>query len=372
MYVRLDFGRGFKGLLEYQFGAQKPKDHRVLGGNVMGDLDELKVQFYRESMLRPDIKKPVMHLFASWAPEDVVSDEQMQVVADRLLKSMDFDTEKHQYLVVRHLDTQNHHFHIVANRVAHDGSVFANRGHPAVKLSKEAKLIDAEMGFTPATPFAERHPEAEVEAPLHLDANPRVSHMVSRTGLKAAKHQVHSAIREAIRASDGDMESLDQEIRKRGVSPAWSFNAQGGFNGASFTLLESGRPEAAVNEQGESYTFKGSQVKFAKQDLEAALERRRQQISREQALTGRRAARQQERTERLDQQRVQRERSQVLDSLLNRTRVVIGSNPGIRKRRAGDYLNRLPPSRVRRYLSLFSFGTPQAPVPAITMPWRSK
>lgn len=350
MYVRLlKSGRGFKGALEYQLGVQTDKPHTILDGNVHGDPELIKEQFYRDANRRPDVKDPVLHLFASFHPQDQPTDDQMREVASRLLESIEFDTTKHQFLVVRHHDTPHQHFHIIGNRVADDGSVFQSKNWPARRLREEAHRLDQEMGFTPVGPNAARGVDIEDELPLGQSGNPRLSRYEQRTGLKSAKNEVYQGVRDAMRASDGSFESYDLELRKLGISPSWSFTKDGQFNGSSFTLLQPGRAAAATNEQGESYTFKGSQIRWAKDQLLESLDKRQQQVARQARQTERKPHKSPDFTV----QHIEQERQRILASLTRGSRAILGTNSGLKKRHSQDYSLRLKRSTLRSFLPFF-------------------
>lgn len=60
-------------------------------------------------------KTPVYHLIIAWDPADHVGHDSMEIVAKRLLKTLNL--EEHQAVVVAHSDCDHPHIHIVANRV---------------------------------------------------------------------------------------------------------------------------------------------------------------------------------------------------------------------------------------------------------------
>ncbi|WP_225396216.1 relaxase/mobilization nuclease domain-containing protein, partial [Escherichia coli] len=70
--------------------------------------------FKTVSSFRQDIKKPVFHAFLSLPKNEHLTDQQWEEIAKDYLKEMNIDIEKHQYICVRHNDTDKEHIHIVA------------------------------------------------------------------------------------------------------------------------------------------------------------------------------------------------------------------------------------------------------------------
>ncbi|HXB27472.1 MAG TPA: relaxase/mobilization nuclease domain-containing protein [Gemmatimonadaceae bacterium] len=61
------------------------------------------------------VEKPVYHIAVSFHPGDVVTQQQMERVADRLLDELGLGN--HQALIVAHNDRPHAHFHIMVNRI---------------------------------------------------------------------------------------------------------------------------------------------------------------------------------------------------------------------------------------------------------------
>src|SRR6202022_4583726 len=64
------------------------------------------------------VEKPVYHLSISFDPTDVVTPEQMQEAADRMLRALDLS--EHQTVMVGHRDRAHAHVHVMVNRVHPD------------------------------------------------------------------------------------------------------------------------------------------------------------------------------------------------------------------------------------------------------------
>lgn len=67
------------------------------------------------------MSKPVMHISVSFDAKEHISEEQRQQAVQSVLKEMGVNAQDHQYLIVKHNDTANPHYHIVLNKVDLDG-----------------------------------------------------------------------------------------------------------------------------------------------------------------------------------------------------------------------------------------------------------
>ena len=156
-------GRGFGGTIDYAVdkNGRRDKDARIIGlngvdvdfdehGRLQADDRQLARSFRIQAMMNPDVKKCVKHLWISYMPDDLLmmvnnefkgkrhfntiddaidalgqqrisrmTNKAMREDAYRLLKELHYD--KTQYLIVRHSEKDNPHFHIVLNMVDNEG-----------------------------------------------------------------------------------------------------------------------------------------------------------------------------------------------------------------------------------------------------------
>ncbi|HEX3385271.1 MAG TPA: relaxase/mobilization nuclease domain-containing protein, partial [Mucilaginibacter sp.] len=89
-----------------------------------GDKLDLYGQFKDVRLLNRKVEKPVFHLAFRPAPGDKLSNEQWREVAQAAAKEFQF--EHNQYVCILHKDTQQHHIHIVANRIGYDGKTVSD------------------------------------------------------------------------------------------------------------------------------------------------------------------------------------------------------------------------------------------------------
>ncbi len=104
---------------------ESPKSHRedrvrvawIEGRNVISDenLQAAAREMTLVTAVDPRIRRPVLHMSISWAPEDDPSRSQMAEVSDRVLAKLNL--QEHQAMLVAHGDEHYAHVHTIANRV---------------------------------------------------------------------------------------------------------------------------------------------------------------------------------------------------------------------------------------------------------------
>lgn len=265
-------GQRFKGLLTYLLEKERSAQPEVIHSNMCArTAGEYAAQMQSVAERGKARSGPVWHTIVSWHPSDHVTSADQVETVDRLMAAVGIDPAKHQFIAVVHHDHENPHLHLVVNRVGFDGSLFLNQ-RSGIKANVLRETMEQEKGWVIAEGRRNGHPVPGTDQPIR--------HREQRLGLRAAKHQVHEAVRSAIEASDGTWESFTAACEsEQRVLPNLSFN-QAGFNGASFTLLSAvdpNRPE--LGPDGDPWIFKGSQVGWDRQTLEGALLARRREVT---------------------------------------------------------------------------------------------
>jgi hypothetical protein len=145
-------GQGFRGLLNYVLdegakatGEKKPE---IVGGNMVGsDAKSLANEFSASRKLRPDIKRPVWHCSLTLPENEKLDSEKWKNIGEDFLKKMKLDPKKHQYILVRHNDTDKDHVHIVATRISLDSEVWLGKFelYNAIEATQQ---LEKEYGLT--------------------------------------------------------------------------------------------------------------------------------------------------------------------------------------------------------------------------------
>lgn len=127
MVVEVSTGNGFRSTISYvhkEHEKDLPQDKKpeVIEKNlVFGNTPEMARQMRFVSNANSRISKPVMHISVSFDAKEKLSEDQRQTAVQSVLKEMGVKSEDHQFLIVKHNDTANPHYHIVLNKVDLDG-----------------------------------------------------------------------------------------------------------------------------------------------------------------------------------------------------------------------------------------------------------
>lgn len=152
MKARITRGRNFRGCISYvsdrkSLGAAGKKQAEYICGTVPHSSVK---EMVREMMIPLSVKsveKPVYHVSLSMPKGEARrSNEEWEAYAEAFLKRIGFP-DSAPYCVYRHGDTECDHVHIVASRVALDGSVFLGQ-KDVEKAIKATQEIEKEYGLT--------------------------------------------------------------------------------------------------------------------------------------------------------------------------------------------------------------------------------
>ncbi len=92
----------------------------------------------------PRVREPVYHFGASLAPDESLTREQWEHVADRMLERLGL--EDHQAFIALHRDRDHEHVHIAANRVGPDLRVW-KPSYDVFKQQDAARELERELGL---------------------------------------------------------------------------------------------------------------------------------------------------------------------------------------------------------------------------------
>ncbi|MGJ7344212.1 relaxase/mobilization nuclease domain-containing protein [Morganella morganii] len=219
-------GRSFKNRVEYIL----KDDHSFICSNMSADknsVSNLTDEFKAVSRFRLDIKKPVFHAFLSLPKNEHLTDEQWQKIAKDYLKEMNIDIEKHQYICVRHKDTDKDHIHIVANRVGLDGSVWHGQ-HSAFNTIAACDRLEKKHGLTITQGL--KGQKSDVSAPTKNEIEQAL-----RKGEKPARIVLQNALQAAMTGKP-DLETFVERLQAVGIEPAFNVASTGNVAGISFGI----------------------------------------------------------------------------------------------------------------------------------------
>ena len=214
MKAKIGRGNGFRGLLNYVFGEDKhgrlsDKQAESVGGNMVGMCAaDLSKEFAVVRKLRPDIKNPVWHCSLSLPKGEKLSAEEWDAVSQDFMKSMGFDTDRYQYTVVRHSDTDHDHAHIVASRISLDGEIWHGRNdvYKAIDATHE---LEKKHGLVLTATFEEKADKKKLTA--------KEINMGVRTGVEPPRQKLQRLIDEAVMGNPNAVDFCER-MKLSGVS----------------------------------------------------------------------------------------------------------------------------------------------------------
>lgn len=219
-------GKSFKNRVDYIL----KDDHDFICSNMASDynnVSDLTDEFKTVSSFRQDIKKPVFHAFLSLPKNEHLTDEQWQEIAKDYLKEMNIDIEKHQYICVRHKDTDKDHIHIVANRVGLDGSVWLGQ-HSAFNTIAACERLEVKHGLTITDGL--KGQKSEVSAPTKNEIEQAL-----RKGEKPARIVLQNALQAAMLGKP-DLQTFIDRVQAVGIEPRFNVASTGNVAGCSFSV----------------------------------------------------------------------------------------------------------------------------------------
>lgn len=230
-------GKSFKNRVDYIL----KDDHDFICSNMSSDynnVSDLTDEFKIVSSFRQDIKKPVFHAFLSLPKNEHLTDERWQEIAKDYLKEMNIDIEKHQYICVRHNDTDKDHIHIVANRVGLDGSVWLGQ-HSAFNTIAACERLEIKHNLTITQGL--KGQKSDVSAPTKAEIEQAL-----RTCEKPARIVLQNALQAAMTCKP-DLETFVERLQAVGIEPRFNVaSSTGNVAGVSFSVND--------------IAFKGSQL----------------------------------------------------------------------------------------------------------------
>jgi hypothetical protein len=261
MKANITRGGGFRGALHYAFdvgsGATHKKNAELAGGNMVGNNPAaLSREFAVVRKLRPDIKKPVWHCSLALPKEERLPAEKWDEIARDFMVSMGFEVDKTLYLAVRHNDTEHDHIHIIASRIALDGSVWLGQweARRAIEATQE---LEKKHGLTVTPGLGDAR--ADRKRPIRNETK-----SAARTGLEPPRERLQRLIDDAVKGRPGAWE-FAQRLEAVGVNARVNLASTGRLNGFSFEI---GGIHFKGQDLGEAYKWNGLQKRGVTYDKE--------------------------------------------------------------------------------------------------------
>ncbi|XUW88624.1 relaxase/mobilization nuclease domain-containing protein [Burkholderia sp. M6-3] len=261
MKANITRGGGFRGALNYTFDvrseATQKKNAELVGGNMVGDNPAaLSREFGVVRKLRPDIKKPVWHCSLALPKDESLSTEKWDEIARDFMECMGFQVDTTLYVVVRHNDTEHDHIHIIASRIALDGSVWLGQweARRAIEATQE---LEKKHGLTVTPGLGDARVERK-----KLTRNETKS--AARTGQEPPRERLQRLIDDAAKGRPSALE-FARRLEAVEVNARINLASTGRLNGFSFEI--SGI-HFKGQDLGEAYKWNGLQKRGVTYDKE--------------------------------------------------------------------------------------------------------
>ena len=273
MKAKVERGGGFRGALDYALRKGGGNACEIIGGTMSGQTPrDLSTEFGLSRAARPGVARPVWHTSLSLPPGEHLDSDRWAEVADDFMRGMGL--ADHQYVVIRHHDTDLDHVHIVASRIALDGTLY----HGA---------FDAKRAITLTQELEERHGLTRTKgledgpAPQARPTKGEIE-QAERTG-DAPPRLVLQEIVDAALAEPGSVFDFMDRIEAAGAVARPNVAKTGKMNGFSF---EYGGIPFKGSDLGKAYTWKGLQERGIEYEQDRDGEALRARASRPGAGTG--------------------------------------------------------------------------------------
>lgn len=154
MVAKIGHGASLFGAISYNKLKEEDENGKVLfSQNIIASADgnyrmsEILHSFEPLLAANKRTEKPVIHISLNPNPNDKVSDESFQEMAQRYMKELGYGEQP--YIVFKHTDTGRTHIHIVSVRVKEDGNCISN-AYEKRRSMEICRALERDFGLTPA------------------------------------------------------------------------------------------------------------------------------------------------------------------------------------------------------------------------------
>ncbi|NBO31879.1 MAG: DUF3991 domain-containing protein [Cyanobacteria bacterium WB6_1B_304] len=230
MKAKISRGHSFKGAVNYILDLGKKDTHtkepEIISSNMSAQyMQDFTKEFVYISNIREDIKKPVWHCSLTLPVNEKLSKENWEKVSNSFLKRMEVDTNNHQYICVRHHDTEHDHVHILVNRVGLDSTIWFGR-HELPKAIEATQKIEKEFNLSPTKGYTEK---SEIKKLSDKEIN-----MAIRTGDEPPRQYLQNTIDEILKQKSISAPEFAKRLEDFGINVRANLANTGKMNGFSF------------------------------------------------------------------------------------------------------------------------------------------
>ena len=153
MVPNITSGSSFYGVIAYNKikvddGTAKVLWHPKIAADTSGNVPiENCVQAFEPYIaLNSHVKKPVIHISLNPSPKDILSEEQMTVLAQEFMEKFGYGNQP--YIVWLHEDINRKHMHIVSVRINEKGEKI-DHNREAVRAQNICREMEVKYGLHP-------------------------------------------------------------------------------------------------------------------------------------------------------------------------------------------------------------------------------
>lgn len=143
MVASASTGSNFAGLAGYLGGGDERVGWVETRGVFADDVPAAVAEMREQAALSARCEKPVYHVTIAFDPSDNPTEAEIREAVDRTLR--DVGLEEHQALVVRHVDREHAHVHVMVNRVGPDGRAWST-SNDRQRLRASVEQQERELG----------------------------------------------------------------------------------------------------------------------------------------------------------------------------------------------------------------------------------
>lgn len=174
MVAKISHGSSLYGALAYNYRKVMEGTAEILSGNRMitdrlgqpsEDMRLTLLSFENYLLANRNTEKPVLHIALSPAPEDRLTDTQLEELAARYMERMGYGNQP--YIVYRHGDTHNKHIHIVSVCVDGNGRKISD-SYEHRRSMTACRELETDFGLRNGADMEERNLRAELKKRMFL------------------------------------------------------------------------------------------------------------------------------------------------------------------------------------------------------------
>ena len=169
MVAKISHGASLYGALAYNYEKVAEGTAVILSGNRMitdrlgqpsRDMRLTLLSFENYLLANRNTEKPVLHIALSPAPEDRLTDTQLEELAASYMEKMGYGNQP--YIVYKHSDTHNTHIHIVSVCVDGNGRKISD-SYEHRRSMTACRELEADFGLRNGADMEERNLKAELK-----------------------------------------------------------------------------------------------------------------------------------------------------------------------------------------------------------------